>query len=52
MENMKIERRKSLDANAGVIGVELEPYWSQFEGLYDMMWCCSQHSIKEGSPCH
>ena len=34
---MKIPRRKSLNANIGVIGVGLDTYWDQFEGLYDVM---------------
>ncbi len=34
---MKIERRKALNANIGVIGVGLDTYWDQFEGLYDVM---------------
>jgi L-arabinose isomerase len=34
---MKIDRRKSLNANIGVMGVGLDTYWDQFEGLYDVM---------------
>ena len=34
---MKIKRRKTLNANIGVIGVGLDTYWDQFEGLYDVM---------------
>lgn len=34
---MKIDRRKDLEANIGVIGVGLDTYWEQFEGLYDVM---------------
>ena len=34
---MKVPRRKSLKANVGVIGVGLDTYWDQFEGLYDVM---------------
>jgi L-arabinose isomerase len=34
---MRIERRKPLTANIGVLGVGLDTYWSQFEGLYDVM---------------
>jgi L-arabinose isomerase len=34
---MKIKRRKPLNANVGVIGVGLDTYWNQFEGLYDVM---------------
>ena len=34
---MKITRRKPLNANIGVIGVGLDTYWNQFEGLYDVM---------------
>ena len=34
---MKIPRRKPLNANVGVIGVGLDTYWDQFEGLYDVM---------------
>lgn len=32
-----IPRRKPLDANIGVIGVGLDTYWDQFEGLYEVM---------------
>lgn len=32
---MKIARRKPLDANVGVLGVGLDTYWSQFDGLLD-----------------
>jgi L-arabinose isomerase len=34
---MKIPRRKPLHANVGVVGVGLDTYWDQFEGLYDEM---------------
>ncbi|MBQ6470952.1 MAG: hypothetical protein IJJ33_03130 [Victivallales bacterium] len=34
---MKIARRKPLDANVGIVGVGLDTYWSQFEGLRDIM---------------
>ena len=34
---VKIPRRKPLDANVGVIGVGLDTYWDQFEGLYEVM---------------
>ncbi len=34
---VKIPRRKTLDANVGVIGVGLDTYWDQFEGLYEVM---------------
>ena len=34
---MKIERIKPLDANIGIIGVGLDTYWEQFEGLYEVM---------------
>ncbi|MBN2642980.1 MAG: hypothetical protein JXR78_15115, partial [Victivallales bacterium] len=32
-----IPRRKPLNANIGVIGVGLDTYWDQFEGLYEVM---------------
>ena len=32
-----IPRRKPLNANIGVIGVGLDTYWDQFEGLHDVM---------------
>jgi L-arabinose isomerase len=35
--NMKIPRRKPLNANVGVMGVGLDTYWDQFEGLYEVM---------------
>ena len=35
--NMKIERRKKLNANVGVISVGLDTYWSQFPGLLEEM---------------
>lgn len=34
---MKIARRKPLKANVGVLGVGLDTYWAQFDGLYDEM---------------
>lgn len=34
---MKIERRKPLDANVGVVSVGLDTYWQQFPGLIDKM---------------
>lgn len=34
---MKIERRKPLEANIGVVGVGHHVYWPQFEGLLDRM---------------
>jgi L-arabinose isomerase len=34
---MKIPRRKPLNANIGVIGVGLDTYWDQFDGLYEVM---------------
>lgn len=34
---MEIPRKKPLTANVGVMGVGLDTYWSQFEGLYDEM---------------
>ncbi len=34
---MKISRRKPLQANVGVMGVGLDTYWAQFDGLYDVM---------------
>ena len=34
---MKIERRKPLNANIGVLGVALDIYWGQFDGLYEAM---------------
>lgn len=34
---MKIERRKKLNANVGVISVGLDTYWSQFPGLLEEM---------------
>ena len=34
---MTIERRKPLYARVGVLGVGLHTYWSQFEGLRDVM---------------
>ena len=34
---MKIERRKPLQANAGILGVGHHRYWSQFSGLVDRM---------------
>ena len=34
---MKISRKKPLNANVGVIGVGLDTYWEQFDGLYDVM---------------
>ena len=34
---MKIARRKPLDANVGIIGVGLDTYWRQFEGLLEIM---------------
>lgn len=34
---MTIKRRKALNANVGVIGVGLDTYWDQFEGLYEVM---------------
>ncbi len=34
---MKIERRKPLNAEIGILGVGLDTYWKQFEGLRDEM---------------
>lgn len=34
---MKVERRKPLTANVGVISVGLDTYWSQFPGLLEEM---------------
>ena len=34
---MKIERRKSLEVNVGVLGVGHDRYWAQFEGLLERM---------------
>ena len=34
---MRIERRKPLEANVGILGVGHHTYWSQFEGLLDRM---------------
>jgi L-arabinose isomerase len=34
---MIIPRRKPLNANIGVVGVGLDTYWDQFDGLYDVM---------------
>jgi len=34
---VKIQRRKPLDANIGVLGVGLDTYWQQFDGLYEIM---------------
>ena len=34
---MKIERRKPLSANIGIVGVGHHVYWSQFEGLLEQM---------------
>ncbi len=34
---MKLERRKPLNANIGVVGVALDTYWEQFDGLYEAM---------------
>ncbi len=34
---MKIERRKPLTANVGIISVGLDTYWKQFPGLLDKM---------------
>ena len=32
---MNIPRRKPLSANIGVVGVGLDTYWAQFDGLLD-----------------
>lgn len=32
---MKIERRKPLAANVGILSVGLDTYWGQFPGLLD-----------------
>ena len=32
-----VERRKPLTANVGIVGVGLDTYWKQFEGLKDVM---------------
>jgi L-arabinose isomerase len=37
VKEMKIARTKKLDANIGVLGVGLDTYWGQFDGLYDEM---------------
>ena len=34
---MKIERRKPLNANVGVLSVGLDTYWGQFPGLLEEM---------------
>ena len=34
---MKIERRKPLTANVGILSVGLDTYWEQFPGLLDEM---------------
>ena len=34
---MKIERRKPLAANVGILSVGLDTYWGQFPGLLDEM---------------
>ncbi len=34
---MKIKRRKPLSANVGILGVGLDTYWEQFDGLLDEM---------------
>ena len=34
---MKIERRKALNANVGILSVGLDTYWKQFDGLLDEM---------------
>ncbi len=34
---MNIPRLKPLNANIGIMGVGLDTYWEQFEGLYDVM---------------
>ena len=33
----KIERRKPLNARVAIVGVGLDTYWSQFDGLYDVL---------------
>jgi len=51
---MKIERRKELQANVGLIGVGHATYWAQFDGLLDFMHDkqnklrkkIEQHSVK------
>ncbi|MBE0699763.1 MAG: arabinose isomerase, partial [Anaerolineaceae bacterium] len=34
---MKIERRKPLEANVGIVGVGHSRYWAQFAGLLERM---------------
>ena len=34
---MKIERRRPLTANVGVVSVGLDTYWNQFPGLLEEM---------------
>ena len=34
---MKIDRRKPLAANVGVVSVGLDTYWKQFPGLLEIM---------------
>ena len=34
---LKVERRKPLTANVGVVSVGLDTYWKQCPGLYDDM---------------
>ncbi len=36
-EKANIERRKPLTANIGIVGVGLDTYWKQFEGLKEIM---------------
>ena len=44
---MNIPRRKPLTANVGIIGVGLDTYWAQFDGLLDeMMGKLSQFESK------
>ena len=34
-ENLKVERRKPLTANVGVVSVGLDTYWKQCPGLFE-----------------
>ena len=48
---MKIERRKPLTANVGIISVGLDTYWKQFPGLLDRMNEKTARLIEMLRPC-
>ena len=49
--NKIIPRRKPLTANVGIVGVGLDTYWKQFDGLRDVMMdkLSRERSIKTAS---